>query len=181
MYANINVVDTSSNGVVNSTLTLAGNGLLNMEGNVIGMPPARSPPSDSLPTPPIRQRLKTSAVPGINGAGLTMNGSGTLTLLGQSTFTGGTAVNSGTLVVGANGALPDGNVGITGGTLQLANNTGLAQMTSLSITGSGKLDIGNNLIIINYGSGPDPIASIEQWIKNGFYALGRSGRSSAAP
>ena len=26
-------------------------------------------------------------------------------------------------------------------------------------------------MLINYGSGPDPIASVEQWIHNGFYGL----------
>ena len=35
----------------------------------------------------------------------------------------------------------------------------------------GTLDLTNNELIINYGSGPDPIASIAQWIKNGYYGL----------
>jgi hypothetical protein len=50
-------------------------------------------------------------------------------------------------VIGAAGALPNGAVTITGGTLQLGMNTGLAQMTSLSITG-GTLDLTNNHIYI---------------------------------
>jgi autotransporter-associated beta strand protein len=54
---------------------------------------------------------------------------------------------------------------ITAGSAYLASNVVLS---SLSITGNGTLDIGNNHIIINYGSGPDPISSIQQWIKNGF-------------
>ena len=45
-------------------------------------------------------------------------------------------------------------------------------LTSLSITGNGTLDIGNNRIIIDYSSpATDPIASIAAWIKNGFYGL----------
>jgi autotransporter-associated beta strand protein len=172
MYADIGLVNTSSSGVINSALTLAGNGLLNMEGNAIGSAAGPITTIRLSPNSTDSATLQNLGGAGINGAGLTMNGSGTLTLLGQSTYTGGTAVNSGTLVVGASGALPDGKISITGGTLQLAYNTGLAQMTSLSISGSGKLDIGNNLITIDYGSGPDPIASIEQWIKNGFYGLG---------
>jgi autotransporter-associated beta strand protein len=172
MYANINVVNTGSSGVINSALTLAGNGILNMEGNAIGTAASPITTVRLSPNSTDSATLQNLGGAGINGAGLTMNGSGTLTLLGQSTYTGGTKVNSGTLVVGASGALPDANVSITGGTLQLAYNTGLAQITSLSITGGGRLDIGNNLITIDYGSGPDPIASIEQWIKNGFYGLG---------
>ena len=56
-------------------------------------------------------------------------------LAGANTYTGGTTVNAGTLVVGANGALPfNSNVSITGGTLQLGTSTGLAQVASLAIS-----------------------------------------------
>ena len=42
-------------------------------------------------------------------------------------------------------------------------------LTSLSITGGGTLDIGNNRIIIDYSSpATDPIASIAAWIENGY-------------
>jgi hypothetical protein len=45
-------------------------------------------------------------------------------------------------------------------------------LTSLSLTGNGTLDIGNNRIIIDYSSpATDPIATIATWIKNGFYGL----------
>jgi hypothetical protein len=59
--------------------------------------------------------------------------------------------------------LSTGGLQITGGT----NNS----VNSLSISGNGRLDITSAGLIINYGSGADPIASIEQWIKNGFYGL----------
>jgi hypothetical protein len=46
-------------------------------------------------------------------------------------------------------------------------------LASLSITGNGTLDIGNNRVIIDYRSAAtDPIVSIEQWIANGFYVTG---------
>ena len=45
-------------------------------------------------------------------------------LSGANSYGGGTTVTGGTLVVAANGALPDGNVTISGGKLQLAANTG---------------------------------------------------------
>jgi hypothetical protein len=63
--------------------------------------------------------------------------------------------------------LPNGNVAITGGTLQLGAGTGLAQMTSLSMSGAGTLDVDNNHLIITYGSS-DPIATIAEYIKSGY-------------
>jgi hypothetical protein len=40
-----------------------------------------------------------------------------------------------------------------------------------SISNLGTINILNNKMLINYGSGPDPIASIAAWVKNGFYDL----------
>jgi autotransporter-associated beta strand protein len=142
-----------------------------------------------------------------SGGSLTKVGTGTLTLSGPNTFSGGTAVTAGTLFIAPAGsnatfdgsgnletantltALPNGVLSIGGsGTVQLADGvtgqtfvtpssysaqpTSNINITSLSISGTGTLDIGNNRIIIDY-SGPatDPIASIEQWIKNGYYGI----------
>jgi prepilin-type processing-associated H-X9-DG protein/prepilin-type N-terminal cleavage/methylation domain-containing protein len=114
-------------------------------------------------------------------ASLTKSGSATLTLSTSNTYSGGTTVNAGKLLIASTTALPaSGPVSITGGALQLADNitagtsfgSGGIALSSLSITGNGALDIGNNRIIIDYGSGPDPIASIQQWINNGYYNLG---------
>jgi autotransporter-associated beta strand protein len=106
----------------------------------------------------------------IAGTGsLSKSGTGNLTLNTVNTYTGGTNVAAGTLVVGVNGALPSGSVNITGGVLQLGMSTGLTQMTSLSISGLGQLDITNNHVIINYGSGADPVQSIAGELKTGFH------------
>jgi autotransporter-associated beta strand protein len=107
----------------------------------------------------------------IAGSGsLTKTGSGTLTLSTVNTYSGGTNVNAGTLIVGVNGALPNSSVSITGGKLELGASTGLFQIASasLSISGSGQLDVNNNEIIINYGTGPDPITTIAAYIKAGY-------------
>jgi fibronectin-binding autotransporter adhesin len=105
----------------------------------------------------------------IAGAGsLFKFGSSTLTLNTANTYTGGTNVNAGTLVAAVAGAIPNGPVNITGGTLQLAPSIGLTQISSLSIAGSGSLDISNNHVILNYGSGPDPIASIAGYLASGY-------------
>jgi hypothetical protein len=76
--------------------------------------------------------------------------------------------------------LPTGALAISNnGIVRLADNisagtplaTSSVNITSLSLTGSGTLDIGNNRVIVDYTAGHDPIASIASWIKNGFYDL----------
>jgi hypothetical protein len=86
----------------------------------------------------------------------------------------------GTLTVGA--ALSVGSMTITGGTLKLAANTTLGSgtvssnvnLTSLSITGNGVLDVNNNHIIISYGAS-DPITTIAGYIKSGYNGGGWNG------
>jgi autotransporter-associated beta strand protein len=102
-----------------------------------------------------------------NGA-ILKSGSGSLTLSTVNSYTGGTIVSAGTLIAQVQGALGNGAATVAGGTLSLAPNTGATQMTSLSVSGNGALDINNNEVIINYGLGPDPIASIASWIKSGY-------------
>jgi hypothetical protein len=104
--------------------------------------------------------------------GLTVAGAGVFTLSGTNSYLGGTTV-SGTLAVAGAVALPEnGSLAIqSGGKVQLAAGLGPINIKSLSILGSGSLDIGNNELLIDYGSGPDPIASIAAWIKNGYYGL----------
>jgi autotransporter-associated beta strand protein len=91
---------------------------------------------------------------GIAGTGSVMkSGSGSATLATVNTYTGGTIVNAGTLIVGVNGALPANQaVTINGGTMQLALNTGGETVSSLSIAGGGTFDVMNNHIVINYGN-----------------------------
>jgi hypothetical protein len=88
--------------------------------------------------------------------------------------------------------LPAGALNISGaGVVQFADNvttgtplgTSNVVLTSLSITGTGALDIGNNHLLIDYTAGNDPIASIAAWIAQG-YAAGAwdgPGIDSSAP
>jgi autotransporter-associated beta strand protein len=127
-----------------------------------------------------------SGAGGIAGTGsLTKSGTRTLTLSTPNSYSGGTNVSNGLLLIEPTGsttsALPTGALSISGsGEVQLADNvtagTALATsnvvLTSLSIAGNGTLDIGNNRIIIDYSSAAtDPIASIAVWIANGYYGL----------
>jgi autotransporter-associated beta strand protein len=117
------------------------------------------------------------------GATSTALSAGTAVLSGSNNYAGGTTVTGGKLVIAASGALPNGNVTISGGTIQLAANTGLAQMTSLAISGSGVLDITNNHVIISY-TGSSPIATIQGEIAAGYNGGAWNGTgiiSSMAP
>jgi autotransporter-associated beta strand protein len=100
---------------------------------------------------------------------LLATGTGTQTLSGVDTYTGGTAVFGGTLVIAAATALPNETLDVdTGGQVRLANGIGGVTIQSLTITSSGLLDINNNHLFIKYGSGPDPISSIAALLATGY-------------
>jgi autotransporter-associated beta strand protein len=107
---------------------------------------------------------------GITGTGSLSNvGAGVLELATVNTYTGGTSVSNGAIIIAASGALPKGPVTISGtGELLLAASTGLVTITSFSMSGTGVFDVENNHVIIDYGSGPDPIASIAALLKTGY-------------
>jgi autotransporter-associated beta strand protein len=106
----------------------------------------------------------------ISGAfNLTKLGSHTLTLNGVNAYTGTTVVSDGTLIVGAEGALPDNTSVFLNGTsrMQLAMNTGGQTLSSLSIAAGASLDITNNHFFVNYG-GSSPLSTIESYIISGY-------------
>jgi fibronectin-binding autotransporter adhesin len=167
--ANINsaiinsVVGNTTTGIANSIINIAG-GTLNLMGNAIGAATTGSP----ITVNTTAGELENVATINTTG-GVTMNTAGnTFILGGTNTYTGATNVSAGTLEVAANTALPSTAVNITGGTLQLAASIGLATITSLAISGNGTFDIGNNHVIINYGAGPDPVASIAALLSTGY-------------
>jgi autotransporter-associated beta strand protein len=107
----------------------------------------------------------------ITGAGsLTKTGTSNLRLDTVNSYSGGTYVYGGTLIVGAAGALPGGAVAVgESGAVQLATGTGLATATSLSIAPGGVFDITNNALAVNFSSpANDPVATIAGFLASGF-------------
>jgi len=104
----------------------------------------------------------------IHGNGtVTQAGAGTVTLSTSNSYTGGTNVTAGKLVIGAFNGLALAPVSITAGVLQLAQNTGAEEINGLSITGTGVFDISNNHMLIDYTSS-DPITTIASYIASGY-------------
>jgi autotransporter-associated beta strand protein len=94
-------------------------------------------------------------------------GTGTETFSGSNSYTGGTSVNAGDLVIGAAAAMPNSTLSIGAASeVQLGAGIGGVTIQSLSITGNGALDLENNHLFIDYGS-TDPVAAIRAYIISG--------------
>jgi autotransporter-associated beta strand protein len=77
-----------------------------------------------------------------SGAALAMSGNGTLNLTGVNTYRSGTTINSGTLVIGASGALPAGSSVINNSLLSIQAGISGAPVVAGRISGAGTLAIG---------------------------------------
>ena len=115
---------------------------------------------------PVTYSLQTTVTsnPSVESGTYSLNG-GTLSapatnLTGSFTQTGGSSVFAGITGSGA--------VAVTGGTLQLGASTGATTVASLAVSGIGVLDISNNHVFIDYGSGTDPIASVAAMLAAGY-------------
>jgi autotransporter-associated beta strand protein len=118
-----------------------------------------------------------SGTGGIAGeCALTVSGSGKVTISTDNSYTGGTNVNSGELVIGSASALPAktsvtiGTASSTG-TLQLATTGAAFALSGLTIHSGSTLDVESNTVMISY-SGTDPASTIRAELVSGYNASG---------
>ncbi|HWP39847.1 MAG TPA: autotransporter-associated beta strand repeat-containing protein, partial [Tepidisphaeraceae bacterium] len=109
----------------------------------------------------------------ISGSGRVYhNGTGTTTLSGALSYTGGTVVNAGVLAApkftAANGTLTINN-GMAQATLKPTPNSpaGTSRLSALSISATGRLDLTNNSLILNNGSLATATAQVKTALENG--------------
>ena len=108
----------------------------------------------SLVSGVISDGMPANAASGTTVNTLTKSGTGTITLGGANSYSGGTIINGGILSVSSDGNLgaTNGNVTINGGfnsVLAISNSTTLNASRTITIGASGgKLDAGNNTLTI---------------------------------
>jgi autotransporter-associated beta strand protein len=128
-------------GSANSTLNLHA-GTLNMSGFSIGSNIAPISNVNLVPNAADAAVLANLGGTGINGAGLSLNGAGTLTLDGTNTYTGTTSINAGVLQIGAGGSTGSfgaGDVVVNSGAL-LVNKTNTTLLNG-NLTGGGNVTL----------------------------------------
>ncbi|MFD4840088.1 DUF6850 family outer membrane beta-barrel protein [Achromobacter sp. NPDC058515] len=126
-----------------------------MGGTTIGSFASLTGDNDSLQGNIVNQGLLTFSQ-GTNGAyagaisgggSLRKEGAGTLTLTGQSTYTGSTTISAGTLAVGATGRLPVGAVDLLPGTTLDLSSAGNQALSTLA--GAGSVLLNANTLTVN--------------------------------
>ncbi len=126
-------------------------------------------------------QLSTTSSSTSTQSSVTVNASAALNIYTDSTSTttiGSGSTNNGTLDVTGTGATTIGGVNGTGslvigdGThstlLQLSHESGASSVGSLTINSGSALDITNNHLFIDYGSGSDPMSTIYSYLKSGY-------------
>jgi autotransporter-associated beta strand protein len=111
---------------------------------------------------------------GIAGpGGLTLSGSGSLTLAEANSYQGGTNVSGGSLVLAVAGALPTGtNLSIGSGASVVANALGSkVGLVVGTLSVSGKLDLTNNGLVIRAGT----IGAVTSLLSSGYNGGGWNG------
>ena len=99
------------------------------------------------------------------GTGPVQYGSSVTLQSGASLTIGNTSISTGPLSLA------------TGASVAIAPSTGtpyVVQFSNISLVGTANINITNNTLLINYGSGSDPVTQIAQYLANG-YASGWNG------
>ncbi len=119
----------------------------------------------------------------LNNLNLLASGAGTNVNLTKDQNLASLNLSAGAVVTSASTnsnapALIAGDVSIDNSTLNIAPNGGLAgvsQFSSLLITGTGKLNLRNNDLVLNYAASSSPFAQTNTYLKNGLTLLGGAG------
>jgi autotransporter-associated beta strand protein len=131
----------------------------------------------------------------IGTTSLAVTGSASVSISTSNSYTGGTTISAGTLVLNGPHALPTGGIVVNNGTLdveantvagnvsgtgslivgsanhatlQLTANSGLSSVGSLAVGSGSSLDITNNALIVNYGTGADPLTTIQSYLTDSY-------------
>jgi fibronectin-binding autotransporter adhesin len=194
-----NITDSSATGgsatalvVASGMLTLGGNNTYG-GGTTIDAPATLTLSATGGTPLPVGGNVVNNGALVVNDLITTGNisGTGTTTVnalmsLSAGAFTQGALVNNGsTAVTGAGtvgpisgaGTLTVGG-GAAGNILKLATGSGLSTQDGLTIDANSALDIGNNHVIINYGTNADPIATIRGYLVAGFANKAWNGTST---
>ena len=152
------VISANGNSVLLTGATITG-GTLNA--GTVGITAVNSS-SNTLAGVTITGQFGIQGASNVNTTGTTTN-NGTITINTNSSSTstlsaGGPLAGTGTVVINS------------GGQLSFGASVGGSTIGGLTITGSGRLDLNNNHLFINYGSGPDPVSSIAALLASGYSA-----------
>jgi autotransporter-associated beta strand protein len=117
--------------------------------------------------------IGSAIVDNAGATGLTKSGAGQLTVTGANTYTGPTTVNDGKLLLQTN-LTTSSSVLVTGGKLEVADGAGnnrVIKTASLSTSGSGRIDLRDNKIIVAGGN----IGALHGDVYSGLSGLVQSG------
>ncbi len=106
-------------------------------------------------------------------SGVIKTGAGTLRLGGNNSHNGGTHVNAGTLVMGHANALAGRGLTVADGALAQVEPglSSAVRVNSLTLNGSGSVDLTNGSLAINHGGQPAVTTEVLNWLRDS-YATG---------